>query len=98
MVSTWMGFAPEIIRNAGGNEFVTQTQNRNETHDSNIDGGLKEHLTLTQKLTLGQGRGRIVFDVLMTSAAVLSMQQPGSRSHGARRPGTATSRSTPVRT
>ena len=78
MVSTWMGFAPEIIQNAGGNQFVTATQNRTETHDSNIDGGLKEHLTLTQKLTLGQGRGRIVFDVVMTSAAVLTNATTGA--------------------
>jgi hypothetical protein len=72
MVSTWMGFAPEMLRNAGGNEFVTQTQNRTEPHDSTIEGGLKEQLTLTQRLTVGAGRGRIVFDVVMTSAAVLT--------------------------
>jgi hypothetical protein len=78
MVSTWMGFAPELIENASGDRFVTQTQNRNENHDTNLDGGLKEHLTLTQQLTLGQGQGRIVFDVVMTSAAVITNATTGA--------------------
>ncbi len=77
MVSTWMSFAPELIANASGNQFVTESQNRNENHDTNLDGGLKEQLTLTQRLTLGQGRGRIVFDVVMTSAAVITKAATG---------------------
>ena len=72
-----MAFAPELIQNASDNQFVTANQNRNETHDTSLDGGLKEHLTLTQQLTLGHGQGQIVFDVVMTSAAIITKTATG---------------------
>ena len=76
MVSTWMGFAPEFLRDAGDSQFRQQTQEKTEPHDSTI-GELKEHLVLTQKLTLGRGRGKIVFDVVLTSAAILTRTATG---------------------
>ncbi len=78
MTSTWLGFAPQAIQNlAGEAKFRSQTIEKTETHDSTI-GSLKEHLVLTEKVTIGAGEGRLVFDVTLESAAVLTEAATGT--------------------
>jgi hypothetical protein len=78
MTSTWLGFAPQAIQSLAGNAtFQSQTINRSETHDSTI-GSLKEHLVLTETVTVGAGQGRIVFDVALTSTADMTDAATGN--------------------
>ncbi len=88
MVSMWLGFAPQAIQqNAGNPTFEQGTQERQEPHDSDL-GTQTEHLVLTEKITFGAGQGRVVFDVVMTSAATIS--DKATHAEAARRTSTST--------
>jgi len=78
MVSMWLGFAPLMIEsNAGAAQFQQATQQKTETHDSQT-GGQIEHLVLTERVTFGAGQGRVVFDVVITSTAVITDMATGA--------------------
>lgn len=88
MVSTWLGFVPEALQQSAGNpKFEQGTQDRQETHDSDL-GAQTEHLVLTEKITYGAGQGRVVFDVVITSASTIS--DKGTNAEAARRASTST--------
>ena len=78
LTSTWMGFAPQAVHNlAGGDTFQQQTLTKDpKTHESDI-GNLHERLVLTEKITIGGGQGRLVFEVVLTSTAVMTNKATG---------------------
>jgi hypothetical protein len=77
-VSTWLAFAPQSLHNlATADSFDTQTETKTEPYDKSVQG-VHEHLVVTQTLTIGAGLGRLSFDVVMTSASVMSDDATGA--------------------
>jgi hypothetical protein len=79
LTSTWMGFAPQGVHNLADNDtFQTQTLTKDpKTHEADI-GNLHERLVLTEKITIGAGQGRLVFEVVLTSTAVMTNRATGA--------------------
>jgi hypothetical protein len=87
-VSSWMGFAPEILNQADTPTFSTDSIHHDEAKDYDHDG-VREHLVVTEDVQVGAGAGRVTFDVTITADStftdVATGQQVGtivSKSHG----------------
>ncbi len=74
--SMYLALTPELFPTATG-PYQQESQSRTEEHDSE-SSGIKEHLTLTQNLTVGRGGGRILMDVTLTANSVLTRASSGT--------------------
>jgi hypothetical protein len=79
MTSTWLGMAPQAIRTFAGNDTYRSESlpPRNETHDGTV-GNLKEHLVLSEQVSISAGQGRLAFDVTLSSSSDMTDAASGA--------------------
>jgi hypothetical protein len=75
-VSIFLSMAPQLFPQATGPTFQSETKSESKSYDHE-SGGIKEHLTVDERLTVGAGGGRVLLEDLVTSTSVLTRISTG---------------------